>query len=121
MPVGILLNTIKPDFIVEEDIFDSNQEVFTFNFEHYYAFSMDISIFLKILSVPTKVVLLKIPKSDEDNFQMHLNWIMQNLDKMAKEQLIYFSKINQEFDDRIEIKITKTNNVILKSENNGSH
>lgn len=115
------LNTVKPDFIVEEDIFDSNQEVFTFNFEHYYAFSMDISIFLKILSVPTKEVLLRIPKSDEENFQMHLNWIMQNLDKMAKEQLIYFSKINQEFDDRIEIKITKTNNVILKSENNGSH
>ncbi len=113
------LNIIKPDFIEEEDIFDSKQEIFTFNFEHYYAFPMDVSIFLKILSVPTTTIILRIPKSNDDSFQTYLNWIMQNLNIMAEEQLIYFSEINQEFDDRIEIKITKTNNVSIK--NNGSH
>ena len=39
---------------------------------------------------------------------------MQNLDKMAKEQLIYFPTINNEFEDRLEIKITKTDNFIFK-------
>jgi hypothetical protein len=111
------INRIKPNFIEEEEIFESKQDVFTFDFEHYYAFTMDVSVFLKILSVPAKVVVLKIPRSNEESFQMHLNWIMQNLDMMAKEQLIYFSKINQELEDRIEIKITKTDNVLLKNNN----
>lgn len=115
------VNQIKPGFIEIEEILDSKQKVFTFEFEHYYAFSSDISVFLKILAAPAQVVILKIPISNEKNFQQHLNWIMQNLDKMAKEQLIYFSKINQEFDDRIEIKITKTNNVILKYSDNSNH
>lgn len=39
---------------------------------------------------------------------------MQNLDQMAKEQLIYFPTINDDFDDRIEIKISKTDNFIFK-------
>jgi hypothetical protein len=115
------LNIIKPNFIVIEDILDSKEDEFYFEFQHYSAFSMDISVFLKILSVPTKVVILKIPKSEEDKFQIYLNWIMQNLDQMAEQQLINFSKINQEFEDRIEIKITKTDNVILKIKNSGSH
>jgi len=102
------INILKPDFIETEEVHDSKQEIFEFNFEHYYAFAADVSVFLKILTVPLQVVVLKIPKSSDDNFQTHLNWIMQNLDKMAKERLIYFPQINQDLDDRIEIKITKT-------------
>lgn len=108
------VNLIKPDFIVIETINESNQDTFLFNFETFYAFKTDVTIFIKILSVETKNVLLKIPKSQDKNFQFHLNWIMQNLDQMAKEQLIYFPTINDDFDDRIEIKISKTDNFIFK-------
>lgn len=114
------LNIVKPEFIIEEEIFDSKNDVFTFSFDHFSAFSLDVSIFLKILSVPTKVVVLQIPKSNDVSFQMHLNWVMQNLNKMEQEQLIFFSQINQENNDKIEIKITKTDNVILKNKNNSA-
>jgi hypothetical protein len=107
------VNLIKPDFIVIETINESSQDTFLFNFENFYAFKTDVTIFLKILSAETKSVMLKIPKSQDKNFQFHLNWIMQNLDQMAKDQLIYFPTIN-ELNDRIEIKILKTDNYIFK-------
>jgi len=108
------INIIKPNFIEIDPICNDNQDTFTFKFENYYAFKTDISIFLKILSVKAKKVILIIPKSNESSFQSHLNWIMQNLDKMAQEQLIYFPYIDTDFEDSIEIRITKTDNYIFK-------
>ena len=105
---------IKPNFIEIESVNDTNQDTFEFSFEKFHAFKSDVIIFIKILSVETKNVILNIPKSQDKGYQQHLNWIMQNLDKMAKEQLIYFPTINNEFEDRLEIKITKTDNFIFK-------
>jgi hypothetical protein len=103
------INIIKPNFIELQELKENKKETkFHFNFESHSAFKLDISIFLKILEVPSKKIILSIPKSNEKNFQFTLNWIMQNLDIMAKNQLIYFPSIKDKFKDKIEIEIIKT-------------
>jgi hypothetical protein len=107
------INTIKPDFIeFEENKQIKNEAKFEFNFEGYGAFKLDISIFLKILDVPTKKVILNIPKSNDTEFQIIINWIMQNLDIMAKEQLIYFPTIKTNLKKKLVIEILKTDKKI---------
>ncbi len=103
------INTIKPDFIeFQETKAPKNEAKFEFNFESHGAFRIDISIFLKILDVPTSKVVLNIPKSNDKHFQFCMNWIMQNLDIMAKEQLIYFPTVQDKLKDKIVIEIIKT-------------
>jgi len=103
------INTIKPDFIeFHETKLSKKLPNVEFNFESYGAFSPNISIFLKILNVPSRKVFLNIPKSTGKYFQPSMNWIMQNLDIMAKEQLIYFPTVNEKYKDKIVIEITKT-------------
>jgi len=103
------INTIKPDFIeFQETKTPKNEARFEFNFESHGAFRTDISIFLKILDVPTNKVVLNIPKSNDKHFQFCMNWIMQNLDIMAKEQLIYFPTVQDKLKDKIVIEIIKT-------------
>ena len=102
------INILKPGFIVFDEINSSKQQKFKFNFESHKAFKTDISIFLKILDVPTQKVVLEIPKSNDKSFQMTLNWIMQNLDVLANDQLIYFPTINDRSKNKITIEIIKT-------------
>ena len=107
------INTIKPEFIEFQEAKQNKKEAkFDFNFESHAAFRTDISIFLKILDAPTKKVVLNIPKSTDKHFQFCMNWIMQNLDIMAKEQLIYFPTVNDQLKDKIVIEITKTDKVL---------
>jgi len=103
------INKIKPDFIEIEEVKVEENPTFRFELENHTAFGIDISIFLKILDTPTEVVILNIPKTLKDEkFQSSMNWVMQNLDIMAKQQLIYFPTVNSEFEDRVEIEIRKT-------------
>ncbi len=121
LSVKDFINIIKPDYIEFEEVVNDDTDVFEFEFETFYAFKTDITVFLKILSVEAKKIVLKVPKSKDENLQFHLNWIFQNLDKMAEEQLIYFPEVNNDFEDRIEILITKTDNYIFEMKKNGSH
>lgn len=103
------INLIKPDFIEFQETKPQKKEAkFEFNFESHGAFRTDISVFLKILDVPTKKVILNIPKSNDKDFQFSLNWIMQNLNIMANEQLIYFPIVHDKFKDKVVIEIIKT-------------
>jgi len=102
------INTVKPGFIEFEEIKPSkNESRIDFRFETLSAFKVDISVFLKILEVPYKKVILNIPITKDDELQNTLNWVMQNLDIMAKEQLINFPSIRTT-QDKIEIEIIKT-------------
>lgn len=101
------INIIKPDFIELSEIEKSDKKEFTFNFENFTAFKTDISIFIKILDVPFKNVVLNLPKSDHKHFQTAMNWIQQNLDVLAKQQLIFFPTI-EELEDKFVIRIIKT-------------
>lgn len=102
------INTIKPNFIEFVEIIKSKEPIFRFNFEGHGAFRLDISVFIKILDVPAKKIVLTIPKGTDDKFQITMNWIMQNLDILAKEQLIYFPTVNTKSKDKIVIEIDKT-------------
>lgn len=111
--VQSFINLIKPGFIEFEEISNSNSvPEFEFRFESYSAFKMDITVFIQIMKVKASKLVLIIPKSTDKEFQFVLNWIMQNLDVLAKEQLIYFPSV-QELDDRYLIKITKTENQVI--------
>ena len=101
------INTIKPNFIEFEEIKKSKEPTFKFDFENYAAFRLDISIFIKILDVPVKKIILNIPKATDTNFQLTMNWIMQNLDILAKEQLIYFPTVNTKPKNKVVIEIFK--------------
>ncbi|WP_422354570.1 hypothetical protein [Roseivirga pacifica] len=101
------VNLIVPNFLEFEEISKEEVPTFNFEFESYAAFAMDISVFLKILDAPTKKVRLSIPKETNKNFQSAMNWIMQNLDVMAKKQLILFPTIIDQA-HQILIEITKT-------------
>lgn len=100
------INTIKPNLIELTEI--PKDEVYNFNFNHIGAFKADISVFIKLLECPSKRVNLNIPKSDESTFQLHLNWIMQNLNVLAEEQLIYFPVIKINTKKKLRIEIIKT-------------
>ncbi len=101
------INTVKPDFIELTEAVKIDNKEFTFNFENFTAFKTDISIFIKILDVPFKNVVLNLPKSDNKHFQTAMNWINQNLDVLAKEQLISFPSI-EELPEKFVFRITKT-------------
>ena len=105
------INTIKPNFIEIGSVYNSKKEKFIFNFENYKAFKFDISIFLQILKVELDTVVLHIPKSDDIDFQTTLNWILQNLDVMAEQNLIYIPKIITRNKNYIDIEITKPKKV----------
>lgn len=106
--VSDFINIIKPSFIEFEEVIKSEESTFQFNFEGHGAFRLDISVFIKILDVPAKKVILNIPKGTDDKFQFTMNWIMQNLDILAKEQLIYFPTVNTDTEDKVVIEIDKT-------------
>lgn len=102
------INYIKPNFIEFQEVLKSKEPSFKFNFEGHGTFRLDISIFIKILDVPAKKVLLTLPKGTDDQFQFTMNWIMQNLDILAKEQLIFFPTVNTKSKNKIVIEIAKT-------------
>ncbi|MFN8300174.1 MAG: hypothetical protein U0T75_13810 [Chitinophagales bacterium] len=109
------INLLKPEFLVFEDEPESNSGRAHFKFENYTAFGTDVSIFLKILAVPKKIVVLTIPKSEDPKFQYMLNWAMKNFEVMAKEQLIQLVTISDSEANLI-IEITKTDKRIGGSE-----
>jgi len=88
------LNLVKPNFIEFEE-HDNKESGVKFEFKSYSAFKLDMSIFMKILQIEQELINLEIPISDDSNFQIMLNWVMQNLDIMAKDQIIYFPKIEK--------------------------
>jgi hypothetical protein len=104
------INVIKPNHIKFIETKPTKQSVFEFNFEAQAAFPFDISVFLKILDVPTKKVNLNIPKLEDEgkDFQVTMNWIMQNLGVMADQNLIHLADIKEDTKDRVVIEITKT-------------
>lgn len=110
------VNLVKPGYIELKDFVSnpSNGEAI-FNFEHYKAFRLDISIFLKILEVKAEVITLSIPKSDEKDYNLVLNFIMQNLDVMAEQQWIYFAETT-ETESELRIKVTKNMNKMSRIE-----
>lgn len=106
------VNTIKPGFIEFEEVTKSKEPTFKFNFEGPSAFRLDISVFIKILDAPAKRIILNIPRGSDNKFQSILNWIMQNLDILAKEQLIYFPTVMNRSKDKVVIEINKTDRQI---------
>lgn len=107
------LNLISPDFISLIDVGEKKYDgIAVFKFEHYKAFKLDISIFLKLLEVKAELVTFTMPVSEEEeDYHLFRNWIMQNLDVMAKEQWIYFPVIEDD-GKTLTIKITKNKNKI---------
>lgn len=103
------INTAKPGLIEFED-WESNPEgKITYNFEHYKAVKLDISLFIKIIDDPNKFITLKIPKSDDKEYKFTIEWLVNNLNHLAEKDYIYLPVINDEFDDRIEIEISRFN------------
>lgn len=106
------INTIKPNFIEYSDqkIFDDNAK-FTFNFETFGAFKLGIEVFLQILDCPAKYIQLNIPKADDLNYNTAIDWITQNLNTMAEQQLIFFPIVEENEKDLV-FKIIKTDKKI---------
>lgn len=106
------LNLVTPDFI---SLVDAGEKKYSgnavFEFEHYKAFKLDITIFLKILEVNAELITINMPITDDGDYLLFKNWAMQNLDVMAKEQWIYFPEIIEN-EDRLTIKIIKNMNKI---------
>lgn len=106
------INLISPDFIKFIDAGKiSESGSVSFEFEHYKAFKLDISIFLKLLEIDSEFISFNIPIDNGEEYPLFRNWIMQNLDVMAKEQWIYFPEIIQT-NDNLLIKIRKNMNKI---------
>lgn len=108
------INLIKPGFIEFEEVTQENEPIFTIRFENFGAFKFDISIFLKILEVPQKKVFIVVPKDNIPDFQPTMNWVMQNLDVMAHQQLIYFPSVDDSDEKVISVEIIKTGKILGK-------
>jgi|LSQX01.3.fsa_nt_gb hypothetical protein len=114
------INIIKPNFILFEESKPKNDnQKSIINLQHDGFFISDFSLLLNIFKAPTQRVDIIIPKSNNKNFQISVNWIYQNIDMLAKEKLIYFPNIRTRFKNKIIIEVTKTGNDLLThSQNN---
>lgn len=105
LAVKDFLNLVIPDFI-EFETYEAKDNGIFFDFKNYAAFKLDITIFLQVLKVDAEIVTFRIPVSKDKEYQIMLNWIMQNLDVMAKEQIIYFPTV-EKTKTNINIKVRK--------------
>ena len=109
------LNLVNEGFITLIDVEEKHDGSAILTFEHYKAFKLDITIFLKILEIRAELITFTMPVSDENDYHLFRNWIMQNLDVMARQQWIYFPVIEED-DKTLTIKITKNKNKIHSME-----
>lgn len=107
------INLVSPDFIT---LIDAGEREYngsaTFEFDHYKAFKLDISIFLKIIEIDAELITIILPLDTGKEYNKYKNWIMQNLDIMAREQWIYFPEIIKT-ENTVTIKIVKTKDRLL--------
>lgn len=119
LAVKDFINSINPDFIKLVPV-TRNDKVIIFNFTHYKAFKLDISVFIEVLLSKESQIRFIIPMSEEPDYKTFINWIMQNLDILAEKQIIYFTQLNNSSDGNLEFDIVKRADLIFHIEKNST-